>query len=118
MLPPISTSFQCHLWPQLLPTFLSDLISFLTTERLSLDTEELKMRTKWRVRKEAQEAEGRNTIQFSPAYLHPLGSISDFPTLAATPAGKVRPHLGVAAAADWLLLLHRRRQQKSQARNA
>lgn len=45
--------FSCHLRPQLLPTFFSLLISFLTTSRLWLDTEELKMKTKCRVEEEA-----------------------------------------------------------------
>lgn len=35
-------------------------------------------------------AEG-NSIQFSPTYLHPLRSVSDFPTLAGMPAARERP---------------------------
>lgn len=49
---------------------------------------------------------GMDSIQFSSTYLHPLGSISHFLTLAGKPAAKARPSLGVAPAAGLLLLTY------------
>lgn len=46
---------------------------------------------------------GGNSVQFSPTYLHPLWSTSNFPTLAGMPAEKARPILSVASAAGLLL---------------
>lgn len=47
-----------------------------------------------------------DSIQFSSTYLHPLGNVSHFLTLAGKPAAKARPSLGVAPAAGLLLLTY------------